>query len=210
MSTNLSLVHFVDVCPNGEMLSKREILWLRHEKKCHWCGCLTFLTDDNSWDKATIDHVLPRYKGGSNEYSNLVSACYRCNNRRSHEDQRGLPEGSLLGNYKVNSTLRKTCLTKEEKDKIKGKVSAHDVVVNQRDQALKQIGELNREIYRINSATADLQRTLKETETELKIFHKIVEDQKKEIESMSIRILVRKKVAYWLSRHLTTLKTYLE
>jgi hypothetical protein len=38
-------------------------------------------------------------QGRQNDDSNLVSACSLCNNRRCYEDQKGLPEGSLLGRY---------------------------------------------------------------------------------------------------------------
>ncbi len=31
---------------------------------------------------ATIDHVVPRGRGGKNEMDNKVAACYRCNNAR--------------------------------------------------------------------------------------------------------------------------------
>jgi 5-methylcytosine-specific restriction endonuclease McrA len=31
---------------------------------------------------STIDHVLPRSRGGGNEWANTVAACGRCNNRK--------------------------------------------------------------------------------------------------------------------------------
>ena len=31
---------------------------------------------------STIDHVLPRSRGGANEWTNTVAACGRCNNRK--------------------------------------------------------------------------------------------------------------------------------
>ena len=52
----------------GEPLKpRREILWLQEGKKCHWCGRPTRLVEGDSGDQATIDHVIPRYKGGSND-----------------------------------------------------------------------------------------------------------------------------------------------
>lgn len=41
--------------------------------KCWYCG------DGFSHVKRTLDHVVPRSKGGSNDLSNLVFACQRCN-----------------------------------------------------------------------------------------------------------------------------------
>lgn len=51
--------------------------------KCYWCP---------AWIKAgekslTIDHVVPKRSGGTNQQGNLVLACRRCNWRRNHEDQ---------------------------------------------------------------------------------------------------------------------------
>jgi len=79
--------------------SKRMILWCREHQKCFWCGLPTRLVDGKAWDTATLDHIVPRYKGGTRDESNLVSACRLCNSRRSYEDAKGLPEGSLLGRY---------------------------------------------------------------------------------------------------------------
>ncbi|WP_430779832.1 HNH endonuclease [Actinoplanes sp. G11-F43] len=44
----------------------------RDGRRCAYCG-----------DTATtIDHVLPRSRGGRNEWLNTVAACGRCNNRK--------------------------------------------------------------------------------------------------------------------------------
>ncbi len=45
---------------------------------CHWCGCK--LRRDN----ATIDHLVPKSKGGSNRKANLRLSCSNCNNRRGN------------------------------------------------------------------------------------------------------------------------------
>jgi hypothetical protein len=80
--------------------SRREFLWLREGKICYWCRRpARYLKKGNAWDLATIDHIVPCYKGGTRDDSNLVSACRLCNNRRSYEDVMGLPDGSLLDSY---------------------------------------------------------------------------------------------------------------
>jgi len=59
---------------------------------CHYCRKqtrLNFIGPVCDHDHATLDHVVPKSKGGTNERSNLVLACNACNNAkgdRSYED----------------------------------------------------------------------------------------------------------------------------
>jgi 5-methylcytosine-specific restriction enzyme A len=50
---------------------------------CHWCG--GGFTADNP---VTADHIVPKARGGTNDLSNLVPACRRCNSRRGGELRR--------------------------------------------------------------------------------------------------------------------------
>lgn len=43
---------------------------------CHYCGKLA----------TTIDHVVPKAKGGSDEIDNLVPSCYQCNHKKAARD----------------------------------------------------------------------------------------------------------------------------
>ncbi|MBE9471876.1 MAG: HNH endonuclease, partial [Chloroflexi bacterium] len=54
-------------------LCKREIL-RRDEYRCQYCGQQT--------SQLTIDHVVPRYRGGQHSWKNLVAACPQCNRRK--------------------------------------------------------------------------------------------------------------------------------
>jgi len=54
-------------------LSKRE-LFRRDNYTCQYCGANT--------TRLTIDHVIPRYRGGNHTWSNLVSACATCNTKK--------------------------------------------------------------------------------------------------------------------------------
>lgn len=52
---------------------------------CYYCGVeLQKLSDPvrrvNADNRKTIDHLIPVSKGGTNEESNLVIACRKCNN----------------------------------------------------------------------------------------------------------------------------------
>jgi 5-methylcytosine-specific restriction endonuclease McrA len=46
----------------------------RDGRRCGYCG----------GPASTIDHVLPRSRGGGNEWANTVAACGRCNNRKGN------------------------------------------------------------------------------------------------------------------------------
>lgn len=51
--------------------------------KCCWCGCET--TDVRKvWNASTLEHVIPKSLGGSDDSDNLVMACNRCNNARGN------------------------------------------------------------------------------------------------------------------------------
>lgn len=59
--------------------------------RCAYCG-IRFGAEipDFGWThhltRATVDHVRPRRDGGTDHWTNLVAACFRCNNLRGHED----------------------------------------------------------------------------------------------------------------------------
>jgi 5-methylcytosine-specific restriction endonuclease McrA len=54
-------------------LCKREIL-RRDEHRCQYCG--------RESSHLTIDHVVPRHRGGEHSWENLVAACPQCNRRK--------------------------------------------------------------------------------------------------------------------------------
>lgn len=54
-------------------LSRREIL-ARDDHRCQYCG--------KSGPDLTIDHVIPRHRGGQHTWDNVVTACKSCNHRK--------------------------------------------------------------------------------------------------------------------------------
>jgi len=54
-------------------LCKREIL-RRDEHRCQYCG--------RRVGRLTLDHIVPRYRGGEHSWKNLVAACPQCNRRK--------------------------------------------------------------------------------------------------------------------------------
>ena len=51
----------------------KKMLWKRDEGKCQYCGIKVTISS------ATIDHVIPRSRGGKETWKNLVIACTKCN-----------------------------------------------------------------------------------------------------------------------------------
>lgn len=56
-------------------LSRKEA-FQRDRYRCQYCG------KEGLGHELTIDHVLPRHRGGKHEWSNVVSACTTCNHRK--------------------------------------------------------------------------------------------------------------------------------
>jgi len=61
----------------GVRYSRRNIL-TRDKMKCQYCGskCTT--------KTATMDHVVPRSRGGKTSWENVVTACHDCNNKKDN------------------------------------------------------------------------------------------------------------------------------
>ena len=54
----------------------KKMLWFRDEGRCQYCKKSVTVSN------ATIDHVLPRSRGGSHTWKNLVIACVKCNGKK--------------------------------------------------------------------------------------------------------------------------------
>ena len=62
-----------------------------HRRFCYYCGKLLKHYDKNpnnsGWgDSATLDHVVPRARGGSYALLNIVHCCWLCNQRKAAQD----------------------------------------------------------------------------------------------------------------------------
>ncbi|MFQ6617067.1 MAG: HNH endonuclease, partial [Fidelibacterota bacterium] len=57
------------------ILSRKNIL-KRDRHRCQYCG--------NGNVPLTVDHVIPKVKGGLESWDNLVCACIECNNRKGN------------------------------------------------------------------------------------------------------------------------------
>jgi 5-methylcytosine-specific restriction endonuclease McrA len=53
----------------------RSMIYRRDNHTCQYCGARS---------KLTIDHVIPRSKGGEDSWENLVVACSSCNTKKGN------------------------------------------------------------------------------------------------------------------------------
>ena len=64
--------------------ARRLAIYLRDGLACAYCGASV---EDHA--RLSLDHLRPYSKGGTNETSNLVTACGRCNSSRGTRTVRG-------------------------------------------------------------------------------------------------------------------------
>lgn len=72
MPSVIRLHKYVYLPYRGVMLTRQNI-FKRDNHQCQYCG----INDD-----LTLDHVMPKSRGGRTSWDNLVTACKRCNSRK--------------------------------------------------------------------------------------------------------------------------------
>jgi len=73
----LVLVNYVFIPFSLARPSKRNII-RRDNSECQYCGCHV------SRESVTIDHVIPKSRGGKHEWTNVVVSCKKCNAKKSN------------------------------------------------------------------------------------------------------------------------------
>lgn len=71
----IRLTEYVHIPFERKSLSRKNIL-LRDHNTCQYCAKVF------NPSELTLDHVLPKSRGGSSNWDNLVACCKRCNNRK--------------------------------------------------------------------------------------------------------------------------------
>ena len=73
------LKRYVQIVKNfGLVRCTRKNILLRDRYQCQYCGVRC------THNSATIDHVMPRSKGGKTTWSNVVVACHPCNRKKGN------------------------------------------------------------------------------------------------------------------------------
>jgi 5-methylcytosine-specific restriction endonuclease McrA len=69
--------------PNKGVSFSRRAVFRRDGNNCQYCG---------KGKATTIDHIVPKFMGGKNEFLNCVAACVPCNQKKG---RRSLPETGM-------------------------------------------------------------------------------------------------------------------
>lgn len=80
------LTHFVKVPFRARVALNRRAVFARDGNRCQYCGAAA----------ENLDHVVPRSKGGTHTWDNVVAACRPCNTRK--EDRLLADSGLKLRN----------------------------------------------------------------------------------------------------------------
>ena len=75
---------------------KRLRIYMRDRFRCQYCG------EKKGAGELTLDHILPRSRGGDNSPLNIVTACLKCNNRKSNRT----PEEARMPLLTTQTALR--------------------------------------------------------------------------------------------------------
>ncbi len=79
MPTVIRLRHYIAVPYKEIPLTRRNILY-RDNYRCLYCNCTS--------DELTIDHIIPRSRGGGDSWENVATACVRCNIKKGNRTPR--------------------------------------------------------------------------------------------------------------------------
>lgn len=77
-------------------LSKKNV-FRRDNSKCQYCGTTSRLL--------TIDHILPKSRGGDSSWENLTTACFDCNNKKGNKTPKEANMPLITNPHKPNYVL---------------------------------------------------------------------------------------------------------
>jgi 5-methylcytosine-specific restriction endonuclease McrA len=89
MPSVIRLLEYRRIPYQTRALSRKNIL-LRDRNTCQYCGDV-FPSSD-----LTLDHVIPRSRGGNSTWENLVACCHACNRRKANRMPYELDDMILL------------------------------------------------------------------------------------------------------------------
>ena len=93
--------------------NRKNVIW-RDKNICQYCGG-KFLSSE-----LTMDHVIPKSRGGDKNWANIVAACKRCNNKKGdrtpQEAKMPLIKLPVIPRWTIDVVLRDRDIPKEWKE----------------------------------------------------------------------------------------------
>ncbi len=89
MPSVIRLLEYRRIPHQTRALSRKNIL-LRDRNSCQYCNVVLTASE------LTLDHVIPRSRGGLSTWENLVACCHNCNRRKGNQMLHELTEMKLL------------------------------------------------------------------------------------------------------------------
>lgn len=91
-------VRCYDGCPPQSIHFSRKNIYKRDDYTCQYCNTQPGLAE------LTVDHVLPRSRGGRSDWLNCVSACARCNKKKGNRTLDEVPMRLLRKPFKPDGS----------------------------------------------------------------------------------------------------------
>lgn len=92
LPTVIRLVRYVTM-PYKKIMLSRENIFKRDNGICVYCGTTKHLT---------VDHIIPKSRGGQNSWENLITSCFGCNNRKDNRTPQEAGMKLMFKPYKPN------------------------------------------------------------------------------------------------------------
>ena len=145
----------------GEISNKlKEQIWIKDEFTCQSCGRTI------NWEDLRICHIIPDYKGGRCEPSNLMAICRRCYRDSKSRPDRGEVERSLLSMIGELSELKEE--VKEQKTEKRGLEEELNLLEGEFEKLMKEYNEQSERFEHQSSLTnafmAKYERVMKDLE----------------------------------------------
>ena len=93
--------------------NRRNVIW-RDKSICQYCG------GKFPFSELTMDHVIPKSRGGDKSWTNIVASCKRCNSRKGNrtpeEARMPLIKQPIVPRWSIQILLRGFSIPEEWKD----------------------------------------------------------------------------------------------
>jgi 5-methylcytosine-specific restriction endonuclease McrA len=93
--------------------NRRNVVW-RDKNVCQYCG------NKFTFSELTMDHVIPKSRGGEKSWNNIVASCKKCNSKKGdrtpEEARMPLIKKPFVPRWSIQILLRGFCVPEEWED----------------------------------------------------------------------------------------------